>query len=560
MNTNPFNLQYVIQRVNLEPNSKVEVLELKVGILYIGTTDGWLLQYGLAERRDEHGNQLLEANFIQSKNVGEKSKITFIHAAPEINTVLVVCSGNLYILSMADLTPRTGYGQKLKGICACAVNPSHADQFSVQFCVARKKQLTMYTMSEEKITAMKPKEVPEPVVNMCVDGNTVCAALPSRYILLHYEAGQVIDLFPIEENSPSLAITRIQEQEFLLAGPGNLGMFVTSVGTSIRPPIQWSANLYRIIYSFPYILGLSPNSVMVYSITDQKLKQGLPYSGGRTIGAFDGTILVAGSSHVSALLPVPWQVQAEKLIEKEDVDDVLQLIDTVMKTPSLSQESLDEIRVLRQKAGFICLTKGHMARASDLLISGRTDVREILSLFPGMLSASSTFVRQSPPLHNIPDISSIEPGQGESSALQFLLDYLQNLVEMEEYSPDHPEDVFTSITKLLCELNTAEFAAFLAKESIVLHYEELSDYLQAKGFHHFQALLHEKFQNLDAAYKLWSSLVVNTVEDTLFPGPDFFARKLCTAPDNLLWAHCDALLTTDQLVGARVFINHQKCD
>ena len=40
----------------------------------------------------------------------------------------------------------------------------------------------------------------------------------ARYIILNLETGHVTDLFPIEENSPSLAITRIQEQEFLLAG------------------------------------------------------------------------------------------------------------------------------------------------------------------------------------------------------------------------------------------------------------------------------------------------------------------------------------------------------
>ena len=50
-------------------------------------------------------------------------------------------------------------------------------------------------------------------------------------------------------------------------------MFVTSAGTSVRPPVQWTANLYRIIYSYPYIIGLSPESVMIYSISDQRLKQ-----------------------------------------------------------------------------------------------------------------------------------------------------------------------------------------------------------------------------------------------------------------------------------------------
>ena len=301
----------------------------------------------------------------------------------------------------------------------------------------------------------------------------------SRYILLWLESGRVLDLFPVEESSLSLTITRVQDQEFLLAGPGNLGMFVTSEGMSVRPPVQWTANLYRIIYTYPYIIGLSPESIMIYSISDQRLKQGIPFPGGRTIGAFDGTILIAGSNQVSALLPVPWQVQAGKLVEKESVDEVLHLIESVTSTTNLTMELTQEIQTLRQRCGFICLARGEMIRASELLMTGKTDVRELLSLYPGMLSASSCFIRQSPPLNNIPDIHSVQPNQGEPSTISFLVQFLANLIEMSEYCPDQPEDVFTALAKLLSEHEPAKFAAFLAQDTIVLHHQELIEFLSA---------------------------------------------------------------------------------
>jgi len=557
--SNPFSLETVISRVQLEQGSRIEVLELKVGILYIGTSDGLLLQYGLVERRDHKGNQLLEANFIQSQQIGDQSRISFIHASPVINTVLVVCNGSLHILNMSDLSTR-GSNSKIKGISAFAINESNLDQFSVQFCAAKKKQITMYSLDEEKLRVVRSKEVTEAVVSLAVDGETVCAALPSRYVLLSLETGHVIDLFPIEQSSAAPNITRIAEQEFLLPGPGNLGMFVTSEGTSVRPPVQWTAGLHRIVYYHPYIIGLSPECAMVYSISDQKLKQGLPYPGGRTLGCFDGTILVAGSSQVSSLLPVPWQVQAESLLDRESVDDLLHLIVSVTATPNLSQQSMDKLANLQQRAGFIYLAKGQLSQASEQLMAGRTDVREILSLYPGMLSPSSRFVRCSPALHNIPDISSVQPRDQEPSTEQFLLNYLLNLVEVEEYSPDNPEEVFTAVAKLLAETSPDGFAAFLSKENIVLHYEELVEFLHTRGLLHFQALLHEKFHNFDSACELWSSLTTKQAVDPMFPGPVYFASKLCGLDQQLAWACVESILAVDEEVGASVFIKHRNSD
>jgi len=555
---NPFNLELVLPRVDLEPSSRIEVLELKVGILYVGTTDGWLLQYGLVERRDQHGNQVLTTSFIQRKQIGEKSKITFIHASPVINSILVVCNGNLHILNMSDLSPKSVPGaQKLKGISVCSVNQANPDQFRLQFCLAKKKQISLYSLDEEKLTLLRSREVGEPIVNLCVDGDTVCAALPTRYILLWLESGRVLDLFPVEESSLSLTITRVQDQEFLLAGPGNLGMFVTSEGMSVRPPVQWTANLYRIIYNYPYIIGLSPESIMIYSISDQRLKQGIPFPGGRTIGAFDGTILIAGSNQVSALLPVPWQVQAGKLVEKESVDEVLHLIESVTSTTNLTMELTQEIQTLRQRCGFICLARGEMSRASELLMTGKTDVRELLSLYPGMLSASSCFIRQSPPLHNIPDIHSVQPNQGEPSTISFLVQFLTNLIEMSEYCPDQPEDVFTALAKLLSEHEPAKFAAFLAQDTIVLHHQELIEFLSARGLLHFQALLQDKFGEEEPAFTIWSSLVQQEESDPLFPGNEFYSRKLTCSSERLMWSYIDALLKSDQKLAAATLNKHQ---
>lgn len=43
----------------------------------------------------------------------------------------------------------------------------------------------------------------------------------------------------------------------------------------------------------------------------------------------------------------------------------------------------EEIDLVRQKAGFIYLSRGDLGLARELLLLGRTDPREVISLFPG---------------------------------------------------------------------------------------------------------------------------------------------------------------------------------
>jgi hypothetical protein len=45
--------------------------------------------------------------------------------------------------------------------------------------------------------------------------------------------------------------------------------------------------------------GLSAELVAVYSVTDQRLKQAVPFPGGRHVGCYDGTVLLASSNQVT---------------------------------------------------------------------------------------------------------------------------------------------------------------------------------------------------------------------------------------------------------------------
>ena len=75
-------------------------------------------------------------------------------------------------------------------------------------CLAKKKQLAVLSIGEQKMSVDKTRELAEPVRAVCMDGNYVCAALSSHYVVFNVTTGVCQDLFPFEPESTPL-VTRI---------------------------------------------------------------------------------------------------------------------------------------------------------------------------------------------------------------------------------------------------------------------------------------------------------------------------------------------------------------
>ena len=53
-------------------------------------------------------------------------------------------------------------------------------------------------------------------------------------------------------------------EEFLLSGPGGLGVFVSTQGFSEKPPIQFPDNVTDIIFQHPYIITSNFQGIYIY--------------------------------------------------------------------------------------------------------------------------------------------------------------------------------------------------------------------------------------------------------------------------------------------------------
>jgi len=329
----------------------------------------------------------------------------------------------------------------------------------------------------------------------------------------------------------------------LVQGPGNLGMFVTSAGMAGRPPLQWSADVTNVTYAHPHLICQGCETISVYDINDQTMKQGLSYSGARFIGFFDGHILVATSSNVDVLAPIPWHQQASSLLESGLLEDAV----------NLAKDNFEGDNV-RQKAGFMYLKEGKFEKAKETLLQGKTDVREVLSLFPGMLPSNSKFVRSDPPLHDIPDIYSINNRSGEVSPEQFLVTYLQSLMSLSGAYLDHCTEVHTALVKMLTKVDPSQVAGVIKDDKSIIDFEDLAEFLENGNFHHFLATLNWKYNNQATAMDTWSRILTGEMMDDQFPGLDFYCRHLSLCSEDLIFLHCDSALKKNEEAGATIFM------
>ncbi len=54
------------------------------------------------------------------------------------------------------------------------------------------------------------------------------------------------------------------QDEFMISGPGSLGVFVKALGVSDRPPIMWLDSVVGAAYVKPYVVAADSKSLAVF--------------------------------------------------------------------------------------------------------------------------------------------------------------------------------------------------------------------------------------------------------------------------------------------------------
>ncbi|KAL2087451.1 hypothetical protein ACEWY4_016279 [Coilia grayii] len=561
MSVKAFELVPVVERELLmgeKARINIECLECCGKYLYVGTNDCFIHHFLLEEQTNAKGRVVYLSQKLQQKHLGLKKGVVELKAASALERLIVLCDATIYVHDMLSLEALPSGSAKIKGVLSFCVNenPVSADPFCVELGVisSRRRAVQIYTVHEDRVQLVKELGTPQQPCALSLDGYFLCLALASQYMILNYSTGASQDLFPFDSEERKPIVKRIGREEFLLAAPGGLGMFANAEGISQRAPVNWSENVIGAAVCFPYVVALDEGFVTVHSMLDQQLKQTLSFRDGHILQDFEGKLVLSSTKAVYMLVPLPLERQIQDLLAGNRVEEALTLTEGARRNIPKDRFQILHKRILQQ-AGFIQFGQLQFLEAKEHFRKGQLDVRELISLYPLLLPASSSFTRCHPPLHPFADLNQLTQGDQEKaqSCKRFLISYLHE-VRSCEGTNGFREEVDTALLKLYAEADHESLLDLLASDNACL----LADSAPWLEKHHkyFALGLLYHYNGQDAsAVQMWVRVVDGVLQDStrsdLF---EYVVDFLSFCPSlDLVWKHADWALQRDQVVGVQIF-------
>ncbi|XP_024427577.2 transforming growth factor-beta receptor-associated protein 1 [Desmodus rotundus] len=560
MSTKAFTLVSAVERELLTGDRErvsIECVECCGRNLYVGTADSSIYHFLLEEKTLPAGTATFTATKQLHRHLGFKKPVNELRAASALHRLLVLCDSSITLVNMLNLEPVPS-GARIKGAVALALNenPVSGDPFCVEVCIisVKRRTIQVFLVYEDRVQIVREVSTPEQPLAVAVDGHFLCLALTTQYIILNYNTGIAQDLFPYCSEEKHPIVKRIGRQEFLLAGPGGLGMFATVAGISQRAPVHWSENVVGAAVCFPYVIALDDEFITVHSMLDQQLKQTLPFKEGHILQDFEGRVIVATSKAVYILVPLPLEKQIQDLLASRRVEEALVLAKGARRNIPKEKFQVMYRRVLQQ-AGFIQFAQLQFLEAKELFRSSQLDVRELISLYPFLLPTSSSFTRSHPPLHEYADLNQLTQGDQEKMAKckRFLMSYL-NEVRSTEVANGYKEDVDTALLKLYAEADHDSLLDLLVTENSCLLTDSAAWLEKHKKYFALGLLYH--YNNQDAAaVQLWVNIVNGDIHDSTRSDLYEYVIDFLTysSDQELVWKYADWALQKSEEVGVQVF-------
>ncbi|KAM7537348.1 hypothetical protein Aperf_G00000067871 [Anoplocephala perfoliata] len=269
----------------------------------------------------------------------------------------------------------------------------------------------------------------------CLDGFAVVAS-NKKYIGIDLKTKTSHDIFDRTGSLGRPLIEFFSKDEFLLSGPGSLGIFVNTDGQSNRPPLTLSTNLLALFSRDHLVFAVDDEFLTVHNPLDQKQVQTLVVQNVCTACMSLGRPIIFVASHdpvtdapqIRVVQPETWDLEAKRLILAGCISDAsalvddqfTQLIDLCNQRPATSgfAKKIFNARSKRVYAlmGLYLFENGQFAQAREFFEKSSLDIRELLSRYVDLLPRGYGFTAD-PTLHitassrAIPDATSTEGQQ-----------------------------------------------------------------------------------------------------------------------------------------------------
>ncbi|KAF6725482.1 Transforming growth factor-beta receptor-associated-like protein 1 [Oryzias melastigma] len=529
----------------------IECIECCGKHLYVGTNDCFVHHFLLDEVPSPKGKLSYLAQKLLHKYLGLKKPVAELRAASALERLIVLCDGMVFLVDMVTLESvpsAAGGGVKIRGVIAFCVNenPVNGDPFCVEMAILSSKRRTVqiYMVHKDRVQLVKEVSTPEQPCALSLDGYFLCLALTTQYMILNYNTGCLSGLVPIQQRGEEAHCEEDQQ--------GGV-----PPGCTWWP--RWSESVIAAAVSFPYVVALDENFITIHSMLDQQLKQTLSFRDGHILQDFEGKVMLASTKAVYVLVPLPLERQIQDLLASHRVEEALILTEGAQRNIPKDKFQVLHRRIL-QRAGFIQFGKLQFQEAKEHFRKGELDVRELISLYPLLLPASSSFTRFHPPLHEFADLNHLAQGDQEKvlRCKKFLISYLKE-VRSTEVVNGCREDVDTALLKLYAEQNHDSLLDLLASENACVLADSVPWLEKYHKYFALGLLYHYNGQD-SAALQVWTRVVDGDLQDStrsdLF---DYIVDFLCCCSNlDLVWKYADWALQKDSTVEVSIYKESSK--
>eukprot|EP00064_Thunnus_orientalis_P013668 superscaffoldBa00002263_g13708 len=388
----------------------IECIECCGKHLYVGTNDCFIHHFLLDEVTSSKGKLSYSSQKLLHKYLGLKKPVAELRAASALERLIVLCDGIVFLVDMVTLETvpsAAGGGAKIRGVAAFCINenPVNGDPFCVEIGVLSSKRRTVQIYMVYEDRVQLVKEVTTP--------EQPCAVSLDGYFLCLALATQYMIL-----------------------------NYHTGASQDL----------------FPY--NSEERRPIVKRIAREEFLLAAP--GGL------GKVILASTKAVYVLVPLPLERQIQDLLASHRVEEALILTEGAQRNIPKDKFQILHKRILQQ-AGFIQFGQLQFLEAKEHFRKGQLDVRELISLYPLLLPASSSFTRCHPPLHEFADLNHLAQGDQEKvlRCKKFLISYLGE-VRSTEVANGCREDVDTALLKLYAEQDHDSLLDLLASDNACL--------------------------------------------------------------------------------------------
>ncbi|CAH8557337.1 unnamed protein product [Schistosoma rodhaini] len=589
-------------------------------LLFIGTSKGLVSQLIIQELYDDKTSFCFSN--VLSRRIFTKP-ISRLETSSKKTTLSIFSDENL-ILCNAEKLEIINFIPSFKGVSSFQL--CSFDDEKEKLCIGFKSGLiqlhhifvsTCMLVFETKLTEVS--------LSLCISPQFLCVASDSSYISINLRTNVTTELLRSVKEPVRNYIAYFTQNEFIVSGPGSLGIIVDANGVSHRAPLQLSSNIVEVFVWKNYFFTITDEFFTIHNILTQSQIQTINLQK-PSVACFsaDAHLLyftetsdfntdTASIKNIQVLGPERWDLIARRFIltgclkqafhvQQQERNRLTQVMQSQVEKFKHEQQLFDKRRQrVLGLLGFYHFEKGELDKAASYFEQSTIDIREILFRYSDLLPKGCYFMpnwfyklhQTNPePSHDNNNGDTQTSGINLTSDLcilraaedsdnddhdliissswllryqEFLFNFLRKhhkskFVEKYLHYVLLFQFVETALVKLYVRLQQAGIQPYLYEliidttsssdsrsgESgltkstsnsdqglvdlisslIHIDVEDLTVYLENNNAYHALALIYRWQGNLSGALEIWRKLVYNELNDSSFPGVEFYISIL----------------------------------